>query len=110
MTTAHQPRLSIPPQSAFAGFRFPSDIIVVAVRWYLRFGLSLKGAQSRTWPLICWFAPHCSSTLSPLSMPRWPSLVLSKLVYLTLCRSIRLLVLLARGDAAKDLEILVLRH
>jgi putative transposase len=36
--------------------------------------------------------------------------VLSNLAYLTLCRSIRLLVLLARGDAAKDLEILVLRH
>jgi hypothetical protein len=36
--------------------------------------------------------------------------VLSKLAYLTLWRSIRLLVLLARGDAAKDLEILVLRH
>jgi transposase len=30
--------------------------------------------------------------------------------YLALCRSIQLLVLLARGDAAKDLEILVLRH
>ena len=36
--------------------------------------------------------------------------MLSKLAYLTLCRSIQLLVLLARGDAAKDLEILVLRH
>jgi putative transposase len=36
--------------------------------------------------------------------------VLSKLAYLTLCRSIQLLVLLARSDAAKDLEILVLRH
>jgi putative transposase len=36
--------------------------------------------------------------------------VLSKLAYLTLCRSIRLFVLLARSDAAKDLEILVLRH
>ncbi|HEY8113526.1 MAG TPA: hypothetical protein VII16_11765 [Actinomycetes bacterium] len=34
----------------------------------------------------------------------------SKLAYLTLCRSIQLLVLLARGDSAKDLEILVLRH
>ena len=33
-----------------------------------------------------------------------------KLLYLTLCRSIQLLVLLARGEAAKDLEILVLRH
>jgi putative transposase len=36
--------------------------------------------------------------------------VLSKLAYLALCRSIQLLVLLARGEAAKDLEILVLRH
>jgi len=29
---------------------------------------------------------------------------------LTLCRSIQALVLLARGDAAKDFAILVLRH
>ena len=36
--------------------------------------------------------------------------MLSKLAYLTLCRSIQLLALLARGDTTKDLEILVLRH
>jgi transposase InsO family protein len=36
--------------------------------------------------------------------------VLLKLAYLMLCRSVQLLTLLARGDAAKDLEILVLRH
>jgi putative transposase len=36
--------------------------------------------------------------------------VLSRLAYLTLCRSIQLLTLLARGNAAKDLELLVLRH
>jgi putative transposase len=36
--------------------------------------------------------------------------MLSKLAYLTLCRSIQALALAARGDAAKDLEILVLRH
>ena len=36
--------------------------------------------------------------------------MLAKLAYLTLCRSIQLLALLARGDATKDLEILVLRH
>jgi hypothetical protein len=36
--------------------------------------------------------------------------VLPKLAYLTLCRAIQLLTSLARGDAAKDLEILVLRH
>jgi hypothetical protein len=32
------PRL--PPKSAFAEFRFPPEVIVVAVRWYLRFNLS----------------------------------------------------------------------
>jgi hypothetical protein len=35
--------------------------------------------------------------------------VLPKLTYLMLCRTIQLLALLVRGDAAKDLEILVLR-
>jgi putative transposase len=37
-------------------------------------------------------------------------LMLPKLAYLTLCRSVQLLALLGRGDASKDLEILVLRH
>jgi putative transposase len=36
--------------------------------------------------------------------------MLPKLAYLTPCRSIQLLTLLGRGDASKDLEILVLRH
>jgi putative transposase len=36
--------------------------------------------------------------------------MLPRLAYLTLCRSIQLLAQPARGDAAKDLEILVLRH
>jgi transposase-like protein len=31
-----------PPRSAFAGFRFPPDVIVVAIRWYLRFNLSYR--------------------------------------------------------------------
>jgi hypothetical protein len=30
---------------AFAGFRFPSQIIVLAVRWYLRFGLSYRDVE-----------------------------------------------------------------
>jgi len=34
----------------------------------------------------------------------------AELAYLRLCRTIQLLALLSRGDAAKDLEILVLRH
>jgi putative transposase len=36
--------------------------------------------------------------------------MLSKLAYLTVCQSVQLLALLARDEAAKDLEILVLRH
>ena len=36
--------------------------------------------------------------------------MLPGLAYLMLCRSIQLVAVLARGDAAKELEILVLRH
>jgi transposase-like protein len=42
MRTAHRSRRSIPPRSTFAGFRFPSGVSVLAVRWYLRFGLSYR--------------------------------------------------------------------
>jgi transposase, IS6 family len=59
-------------RSAFAGFWFPPDVIVLAVRWYLRFGLSYRdveellaergievdhvtvsGTQTRTWTVSC---------------------------------------------------------
>ena len=30
--------------SVFAGFRFPPEVITVAVRWYLRYGLSCRDA------------------------------------------------------------------
>jgi transposase, IS6 family len=33
------------PGSAFAGFSFPPDVIVLAVRWYLRFGLSYSDVE-----------------------------------------------------------------
>jgi hypothetical protein len=33
------------PRSAFAGFCFPPDVIVLAVRWYLRFGLSYRDVE-----------------------------------------------------------------
>jgi len=36
---------SAPPRSAFAGFRFPPEVIVVAIRWYLRFGLSYRDVE-----------------------------------------------------------------
>src|SRR3954465_8314647 len=33
------------PRSSFAGFRFPAEVIVVAVRWYLRYGLSYRDVK-----------------------------------------------------------------
>jgi len=44
MKTVHRSRPS-PPRSAFAGFRYPPDVIVLAVRWYLRFGLSYRDVE-----------------------------------------------------------------
>jgi IS6 family transposase len=32
-------------RSAFAGFRFPPDVITLAVRWYLRYGLSYRDLE-----------------------------------------------------------------
>ena len=41
---SHRPSSPV-PSSVFAGFRFPPDVILVAVRWYLRFGLSYRDVQ-----------------------------------------------------------------
>jgi IS6 family transposase len=40
-----RPRSAPAPRSAFAGFCFPPDVIVLAVRWYLRFGLSYRDVE-----------------------------------------------------------------
>ena len=40
-----RPRPASSARSAFAGFRFPPDVIVLAVRWYLRFGLSYRDVE-----------------------------------------------------------------
>jgi transposase, IS6 family len=42
MLRSHDRPVPVLPSSAFKGFRFPPEIIVVAVRWYLRFGLSYR--------------------------------------------------------------------
>jgi hypothetical protein len=34
-----------PLRSTFAGFRFPLEVIMVAVRWYLRYGLSYRDVE-----------------------------------------------------------------
>jgi transposase-like protein len=31
--------------SVFAGFRFPPEVISVAIRWYLRYGLSCRDVE-----------------------------------------------------------------
>jgi transposase-like protein len=43
-----RPRRAVRPnlkRSAFAGFRFPPEVITVAVRWYLRYGLSYRDVE-----------------------------------------------------------------
>ena len=40
-----RPRPTIVPRYAFVGFCFPPDVIVLAVRWYLRFGLSYRDVE-----------------------------------------------------------------
>jgi transposase, IS6 family len=42
---SHARPVSTVPASAFAGFRFPPEVIVLAVRWYLRFGLSYRDVE-----------------------------------------------------------------
>ena len=39
----------LPPRSAFAGFRFPPEVL--AVRWYLRFNLSYRDIEEP--PMSC---------------------------------------------------------
>src|SRR6266542_1073214 len=88
MTTAHRP--SFPPQSAFAGFRFPPDAIVLAVRWYLRFGLSYRDVEEllaergvevdhvtvHRWVLRgsprCWLRPLGPAGTSSAAAGGWP--------------------------------------
>jgi IS6 family transposase len=45
MRTTRSSRQSIPPRSTFAGFRFPPEVIVLAVRWCLRFGPSYRDVE-----------------------------------------------------------------
>lgn len=33
------------PRSSFTGFRFPPEVIIVAVRWYLRDGLYSRDVE-----------------------------------------------------------------
>ncbi len=45
MRSLRCPHLRPAPRSAFAGYRFPPEVITLAVRWYLRFGLSYRDVE-----------------------------------------------------------------
>ena len=34
-----------PESPSFAGYRFPSEVILLAVRWYLRYGVSYRNVE-----------------------------------------------------------------
>jgi transposase-like protein len=42
MKRYRRPRPPVQPSSAFAGFGFPPDVILLAVRWYLRYSMSYR--------------------------------------------------------------------
>ncbi|MDP1876265.1 MAG: IS6 family transposase [Actinomycetota bacterium] len=45
MKRNRRPRPAVQAPSAFAGFRFPPDVILLAVRWYLRYPLSYRDLE-----------------------------------------------------------------
>src|ERR1700736_6219416 len=45
MFRSHARPVPAMPTSEFKGFRVPPEIIVLAVRWYLRFGLSYRDVE-----------------------------------------------------------------
>jgi transposase-like protein len=45
MKSVARSRARCPPRSAFAGYRFPPEVIVVAVRRNLRYGLSYRDVE-----------------------------------------------------------------
>jgi IS6 family transposase len=45
MRSHRYPHLRPTPSSAFAGYRFPPEVITLAVRWYPRFGLSYRDLE-----------------------------------------------------------------
>jgi hypothetical protein len=140
-----RPRPWLPPKSAFTGFRLPAEVIVVAVRWYLRYNLSYRDVEEllvergievdhvtvyrwvqRFTPLLAdaaRFARHspvgCHYGVAGVDLGRCrrPGLasgtivvVPLRLLYLMFCRIVEWLTLLTGTSAAKDVEILVLRH
>jgi hypothetical protein len=76
-----RPRSAAVARSAFAGFCFPPDVIVLAVRWYLRFALSYRdleellaerGVEVDHVTIYRWvrrFTPLLAEAAGPAAMP-----------------------------------------
>ncbi len=45
MKRTRRPRPPVTMPSGFTGFRFPPEVILLAVRWYLRYGLSYRDLE-----------------------------------------------------------------
>jgi transposase-like protein len=72
-----RPRPARATRSAYAGFRFPPDVIVLAVGWYLRFGLSYRDVEEllaergievdhvTIYRWVLWFAPLLAEAARP---------------------------------------------
>lgn len=45
MKSSTRPDPWLLPESTFVGFRFPPEVFLVAVRWYLRFNLSYRDVE-----------------------------------------------------------------
>ena len=45
MSRRRQAVLPTPSLSAFSGYRFPPEVIMLGVRWYLRYGLSYRDLE-----------------------------------------------------------------
>jgi transposase-like protein len=50
-------------RSAFAGFQFPAEVITVAVRWYLRYGLSYRDVEE--------LLAECGVEVDHVTVYRW---------------------------------------
>ena len=58
--------------SVFAGFRFPPDVIVLAFRWYLRFGRSCRDREE--------LLAECGIEVDHVTLFRWVQRFTSQLI------------------------------
>jgi hypothetical protein len=60
-------------RSAFAGFRFPPEVIILAVRWYLRYGLSYRDVEELTCEVVTGAARPITGSRREVGGAGWAS-------------------------------------